>query len=181
MSKYIEYLIYNPFKTWWKARKYFKRPKISFHFFWKLSQNCPIAYTKNVGKILDIYIDDVLWKDKYNSPRHERDPFIWVCFFKQFGFSINFDIYYRNEFGERVVGNMYYWEYMLDYLYYHHTLTCFPVWEGNSKLYKYIFEFKNTEGGSKDVLSPCKYIVPSVAMSLNKEGIKQLKKELKNA
>lgn len=47
---------------------------------------------KNTGKILDIYGCDLLWKDKYNTPRYEYFPFIAITFFKRFQIGIIFII-----------------------------------------------------------------------------------------
>lgn len=167
----INISIKNPLKTWWKMRMWFKRPKISISFFSNPIYNCPYTWLKNISSILDIWASDIMWKDKYNSPRHEANPFIWVCFFRKFGFSINFNIYYRDEFGERQNGSAYYWEYLLNVLEYHKSLDKgYSNWEGESRLY----EYRDKDGEIKK----SKYNIPVVAMSLNKRGIKQLKKEI---
>lgn len=104
-------------------------PKPRLHLFKNIIYNCPYASYNRVGKIIDIWSSDVMWKDKYDSPRHERDPFIWICFFKTFGFSINFKINYVDEEGKICDGGMYYWEYLLDFLYYRKDLTKWDKWE----------------------------------------------------
>jgi hypothetical protein len=131
---------------------------------------------------LGVDFHDIGWKDKWNSPRHERNPYIWVCFFRRFGFSINFNVYCRNEFGELESGDTYYWEYLLEWLYYKEkkTLRCYSVWQYDSRLYRNRIKYGNAEDGSEDEYSPFKMIVPCVALSLNKKGIKELKKELSN-
>lgn len=171
-NSYISYWIENPFKTWWKARKYFKRPKL----------HC--CFTREnfyrVGKILDIEISNVQWKDKWNTPRHEKSPIISIKLFRKFEFSITFSIYYLNEFGDKKNGDMEYWEYLLNWLYYKQkkTLKCYSAWREDSKLYKYITKHGNSEDGSEDEYSPFPIVTPCVSMSLNKKGIKQLKQEL---
>jgi hypothetical protein len=182
IGKYFGIWIDNPLKTWMKARKYFKMPKISFHPFLNLRHNCPYISYKNVAKILEIAMHDVGWKDKWDSPRHERNPYIWVCFFRRFGFSINFDIYYKDEFGLTQSGDGYYWEYLLEWLHYKEmkTLRCYSAWQYDSRLYKNRVKCGMAEGGSDDKYEPLKMVVPCVALSLNKEGVKQLKEELKN-
>lgn len=124
----FSWFIMNPLRTWWKARKYFRRPKIEFHFFKDIAYNCPFATFNNVAKIIEIRSVDVQWKDKYNEPRHETDPYIWVCFFRKFGFSINFKIYF-NEDGKKQDGGMYYWEYLLDFLYYRKDINKVDEWK----------------------------------------------------
>ena len=74
---------------------------------------------------------------------------------------------------------MEYWEYILNWLYYKNkqTLRCYSTWIGNSKLYK-TCKYGNAEDGSEDTWKALPYIVPCVSMSLNKQGIKELKREL---
>lgn len=165
-NKWISICIENPLKTWKEAKKYFKKPKASIHFFSHPMHNCPYATFKYIAKIVDLKASDIMWKDKYNTPRHEISPYIWICFFKRFGFSINWNISYYDEFGEKQCGDTYYWEYLLDYLYYEKRLTHYPCWVSDSKLYKY-----SSEGKTKSV----EEAIPVVAMSLNKKGIKILK------
>lgn len=178
-NKWISYYITNPLKSWWKARKYFKRPKISFRIYRvRKYSGYPYASYNWIAKILDIHIHDVSWKDKYDSPRHERNPIVWICLFRFIAFTIHFNIYYYNEFGEKQGGDMYYWEYLLEWLYYRQSLTCYSTWIGKSGIYKTIDEYGKANDGSEDTYKPCQYVVPTVAMSLNKTGIKKLKEEL---
>lgn len=172
---WFNFYIENPFKTWWKVRKYFKRPKTRIKFFYKLYH--PYASSSWCGKILDIKITDLKWKDKWNSPRHEGNPLIYFCLFKRFGFYITTCIEYYNEFGEKENGDMEYWEYILNYLYYKKRLRSYSGWTGYSKLYRERI-YSKSEDGSEDTFVPYKYVVPCVAMSLNKKGIAKLKEEL---
>jgi hypothetical protein len=180
LDEYCGIWIDNPLKTWWKAREYFKRPKMSFMFFNDIYRCCPYASIKNVGKIIDIQIHDVGWKDKWDTPRHERSPYIWICFFKRFGISIGFHIYYHNEFGLIENGDMEYWEYLLKWLYYKEkkTLRCYSHWEMDSKVYRKCVKYGEAEDGSEDVFEPYKVIIPTVAMSLTKKGALALQKEI---
>ena len=174
LSKWVDIMIENPFKTWWKAREYFKRPKLRFRTFttsWR-------AY-KRGGRILEIDCMDVMWKDKFNSPRHEQSPHISILLFNKFGIRVDFHIDYYDEFGEIQNGDMLYWEYLLEWLYYKekNTLKCYSSWTGNSQLYKTI-KWGKAEDGSEDERIPMTYTLPCVAMSLNRRGIKELKREL---
>ena len=173
-SKWVDIMIENPFKTWWKAREYFKRPKLRFRTFttsWR-------AY-KRGGRILEIDCMDVIWKDKFNSPRHEQSPHISILLFNKFGIRVDFHIDYYDEFGEIQNGDMLYWEYLLEWLYYKekNTLRCYSSWTGNSQLYKTI-KWGKAEDGSEDERIPMTYTLPCVALSLNRRGIKELKREL---
>lgn len=176
----IAFSISNPFKTWWKAKKYFKKPHTTIKFV-NNKFHFPYASKYWQGKLLDINIHDVLWKDKYNSPRHERNPLIYICLFGKYSIWIYPTITYYNEFGEKENGDMYYWEYLLDYLYYskNQSLICYSAWTSDSKLYRTRI-YGNSEDGSKDKIEAMRMVVPCVALSLNKDGIKKLKKELKS-
>lgn len=180
LEKWINLYIQDPLTTWKRVKKYFKKPKISFkiHKVTKIS-GYPYATYKRIGKILDIYIHDVQWKDKWDTSRFESSPYIWICLFRRLALSVQFNIFYQDEFGEDIDGNREYWEYVLDYLFYkdQKTLRCYSVWEGQSQLYKEVI-YGNAEDGSDDKYKPYPWIIPTVAMSLNKEGIKQLKNEL---
>lgn len=158
--------IENPFKTWWKARKYFKIPKTKVTFY----------FNKNLStaKILDIVSSDLMWKDKWNSPRHEDNPHICICFFKKFGIQIIPRIYGTDEFGEKEEKDMHYWEYLLDYLYYSKTLKLTSCWTTSSDIFQHTVRYG--ENGSKDKKEP--YYVPIYThlFSLNKKGLKEFKK-----
>lgn len=169
LNQWFSVCIEHPLKTWKKAKKYFKKPKTTIHFFSNPIYNCPYASYNYIAKIIDIRVFDIGWKDKFSTPRHERSPYVWICFFKRFGFSINWHIYYYNEFGEKQCGDIYYWEYLLDYIYYNKNLTHYPCWVSDSRLYKYMTNYK------EKTMKAIEYAVPVVAMSLNKLGIKELK------
>lgn len=179
-EKWFNIYIENPFKTWWKAKDYFKKPKSVFKFHTvKKYKGYPYIAWKYLGKILDINIHDVWWKDKFNTPRHERNPLIYICLFRKFAFTATPRIWYYDEFGEKQSGDMEYWEYILNWLYYKEekTLKCYSIWTRDSELYRKIV-YGEAENGSEDTFKPLDEAVPVVSMSLNKKGIEQLKKEL---
>ncbi len=171
--------IENPFKTWWRAKKYFKFPDITINFGWH-PYHYPYATSYWRGKILDINIHDLYWKDKFNSPRHERNPLIYICLFSRISLWIVFGKHYYNEFGKKQDGSLEYWEYILKHLYYakNKNLKCYSCWTTDSRLYKHISKYGNKKDGSEDEIVPYKMIVPTVSMSLNKKGIKKLMEEL---
>ena len=103
-GKHYKYL-QCPFRTWWKAKKYFKKPKFKFYFgpMWKYNGKVktkfgeyddyeykggywPAASTEflkwNTPKWFPIHIVswDIGWKDKYNTPRYEH-PGYFIIFF----------------------------------------------------------------------------------------------------
>lgn len=93
-----------PFATWWKARKYFKRPKFKFYFGrmqkkeWYTGSNKFIIqpyfyvdkgfryfvsgdYLKwSMSKWFPILVEsrDICWKDKYDTPRYEHPGFFSI-------------------------------------------------------------------------------------------------------
>lgn len=141
MNDLFSFYLQNPLRTWWKAKKYFKRPKIEIHFFKDLHRNCPYARYDYVARILDIQSYDVMWKSKWNSPRHERSPYVWVCFFRKFGFSINFHITYIDYKGKIQDGDSFYWEYLLDFLYFRKDLSKVDLWQNMDGSYIPIKQF----------------------------------------
>ncbi len=209
-NSFIHIFVENPLKTWWKARKYFKIPRLHIKFFFapqlkyddeylrkKLKDrsyknpfkekiehiktlinsqsyhnSCPYANYKRTGKILDVYSSDVLWKDKYGSPRHEKSPYIFFCLFRLIGFAIRFYIPAYNEFGEKENGDLYYWEYLLDYLYYEKTLEVNKFWFYSSKIYR-----KTISGDeAEDRKISYEQVIQAPLFSLNKRGLKEFKK-----
>ena len=167
--------INNPFKTWWKARKYFKKPSIKCHFG-LLKYSFPYANRDYIGKIIDISIQDVMWKDKYNSPRHERNPYVWICLFRLFRFEIGTRINALTETGKVEDRSTFYWEYLLDYLYYSKSLKINQCWEYTSKVYHYTKYYSNREDGEEDQIVPYKMVIQTPLFSLNKRGLKEFNK-----
>lgn len=103
-NKYISIDIQNPFKTWWKVRKYFKFPELY------------ISSTNKYYSEYWFYIQtfDILWKDKWNSPRQEINPRITISIFKKFALNISIE--------GNIKYSWIYWETILDYLYYTNDL-----------------------------------------------------------
>ena len=167
--------INNPFKTWWKARKYFKRPSFKC-YFGLLKYSFPYANRDYIGKIIDISIQDVMWKDKYNSPRHERNPYVWICLFRLFRFEISTRINALTETGKVEDRSTFYWEYLLDYLYYSKSLKINQCWEYSSKVYHYTKYYSNREDGEEDQVVPYKMVIQTPLFSLNKNGLKEFNK-----
>ena len=167
--------INNPFKTWWKARKYFKKPSIKCHFG-LLKYSFPYANRDYIGKIIDISIQDVMWKDKYNSPRHERNPYVWICLFRLFRFEIDTRINALTETGKVEDRSTFYWEYLLDYLYYSKSLKINQCWEYSSKVYHYTKYYSNREDGEEDQVVPYKMVIQTPLFSLSKNGLKEFNK-----
>ena len=134
------------------------------------------VHWRYIGKIIDISIQDVCWKDKYNSPRHERNPYLWICLFRLFRFEISTRINALTETGKVEDRSMFYWEYLLDYLYYSKSLKISRCWEHSSKVYHYTKYYSNREDGEEDQIVPYKMVIQTPLFSLNKNGLKEFNK-----
>ena len=107
-NKYFSFYWENPLKTYNKIKKYFKPLKLKFD----------ITFNKvgNVAKILDIKAYDLMWKDKWNSPRHEHNPVINISLFNCLHAQILFTLKADS------MSDMVYWEAALWWLYYRKSL-----------------------------------------------------------
>lgn len=104
-NKYFWICVENPFKTYNKIKKYFKPLKPQFY----------IGKTWGGGsKILDIICWDLCWKSKWDSPRHEWDPYFKIVLFNMWEFRITWS--YINDAGDNE--SMEYWESALNWLYF---------------------------------------------------------------
>ena len=103
IGKYSKYL-QCPFATWWKARKYFKRPRFKFYFgplhkyhgkvktqfgeyddyttkgYWPMASTEYLKWYTSKWFPIHVMSWDIGWKDKWNSPRYER-PGHFIIFF----------------------------------------------------------------------------------------------------
>lgn len=127
LNKFIYVKINNPFKTWWKAKKYFKRPKIRFN----ISIHNPINYVKYYarrgGLFILLDIQDVSWKYKYNDISFEYEPYINIVLFSIFNVNIRFAQNYNNR-----DYTLEYWESILMYVYKNTSLLealKYSLWE----------------------------------------------------
>lgn len=147
-SKYYKYLTC-PFRTWWKARKYFKRPKFKFYFgktcknngwiesekfgkfqdfqqkgFWPFASTEYLKWTTSKWFPINVFSQDIVWKDKYDSPRFERPGYFIIFFGRsyhnswQIGFSVKAPEFWCNSNSTRCDSPDNYWESMLWYLFY---------------------------------------------------------------
>lgn len=107
-NKYFDFYFENPFKTYNKIKDYFRIIKPKFQIGW---------FKSNKAKILEINSFDLMWKDKWNSPRHEFNPRILISIFNYLHIRIDFTI------GEDSMHDMVYWESALWWLYYNKPLN----------------------------------------------------------
>lgn len=118
IGKYYKYL-QCPFATWWKARKYFKRPRFKFYFgrMQKKEWNSGSDVFKikpqyiymdkgfryflsgdyikwNTSELFPVLMEsrDICWKDKYNTPRYEHPGFFSIIFGRDLRYAWQFVI-----------------------------------------------------------------------------------------
>ena len=70
---------------------------------------------KNINPIIDIRSSSLGWKSKYDSPRHEWDPYFAITFFRKYRIMWMWN-YITNDSNDNV-RSMATWEALLDYLY----------------------------------------------------------------
>lgn len=112
----------NPWYHWWKARKYFKRPKAHFLFrknFWTFGLPIRRDY---YSPVIDIEFHALGWKDKWDSPRHEWDPMICITFFRTWHLLWIFNWATKHK-KDSITGSMATWEAILDYTRYDKSLS----------------------------------------------------------
>ena len=106
--KWIYLDIRNPFKTMKKLKGVFK--PLKYYFKWNTNTDWfPMLWCSKPAYI-HIMSVDVGWKDKFDSPRYEYPPAIWIHLFK-----LNL-IWYWELPNEKYMDD--YWEQALWYLYY---------------------------------------------------------------
>ena len=104
--------IENPLATYNKVKGIFKPLKWKFYY-----GNSPITYYNQIGKILQVNIQDVGWKDKWNTPRFEESPFIMIILFNKFKFTWVLEV-------SNFKGQLdFYWEQILWYLHYYRNTS----------------------------------------------------------
>ena len=114
-KNWIYIFVENPFKTMNKLKGVFKPLKMKFWFgnpFY-----VPLMFAGTHGKLFDLRVQDVMWKDKFDTPRFEECPFIRISLFNKFCF-----LWYWT-FENQMEDNDY-WEQALWYLYYYNTTSC---------------------------------------------------------
>ena len=113
--KYLYVDIVNPKKTMNKLKGIFKPLKCCF----KHGKNLSTSHLLWVSKphLIQIVIHDVGWKDKYDTPRFECSPYIWIHIFKwDLIWCWSLPLHQKHREDE-------YWEQALWYLYYNKTIS----------------------------------------------------------
>lgn len=114
-GKYLYIDISNSKKTINKLKGVFKSLKCYFRFT-KGWDYYPVLWCSKPS-FIQIVAHDVGWKDKYDTPRYEVPPYVWIHIYK-----FNFIWYWGlPEHQSHEIDN--YWEQVLWYLYYYNTLS----------------------------------------------------------
>ena len=108
LKNWIHISIKNPFKTMNKLKGVFVPLDRMFQCGTKVYY--PFIYCPKPAKIL-IRCCDVEWKDKWNSPRYEEPPYVWIHLF-------GFNLIWWWARKEHAFEDDDYWEQALWYLYY---------------------------------------------------------------
>ena len=114
---YYDYKIFhleweNPFGTMNKLKGIFK--PLKRYFIWGFNIHPPIIYCSK-PELIFIRCRDVEWKDKWETPRYEEPPHIWISLF---GFNLFWYWDLPNSYNLKKEGVDDYWEQALWYLYY---------------------------------------------------------------
>ena len=98
-NQYFDFYWENPLKTYNSVKHIFKplKPEVSLY-----------RGKGREAKILSINAFDVVWKDKYDSPRHEYNPRIEISLFNYFHWKIEFTLKDNDS-----INDMVYWEAIL--------------------------------------------------------------------
>lgn len=118
---YIYINISNPKKTMNKIKGVFKPLKLYFRFTVNKRGPYPVLWVYEPSYI-QIMFEDVGWKDKYDTPRFEHHPYVWIHIYKlnfvwYWDFSKSFGLANPKEYIDE------YWEQALWYLYYYNTYS----------------------------------------------------------
>lgn len=112
--------IFNIFSFSWSKDTITKRIRgvfIPLQLTFKFTKNyCPFMFNCMYGKLLSISIQPVKWKDKYDTPRHEENPFISIGLFNKYFFNWTWKL--PQHIGTHWIDNDDYWEQALWYIYY---------------------------------------------------------------
>lgn len=108
--------ITNPKRTINKIKKVFKPLKCYFKFKKGLYVPFPVLWVSK-PHCIQIIFHDVGWKDKYDTPRFEYPPYVWIHLFKW-----NFVWYWGLPLHQDHREDQY-WEQALWYLYYHNNIS----------------------------------------------------------
>ena len=107
--------ISNPFRIMRKVKKVFVPLKCKFYHGKNTIGNIYMGVKPN---LINIKTKDVMWKDKFDSPRFEASPIIWIHLF---GYNLVWSWELDSSFKNEMIDD--WWEQVLWYLYYYNTYS----------------------------------------------------------
>jgi hypothetical protein len=108
--------ISNPFRTMKRVKGVFVPLRCVFRHGKNIHREIYNYYFNNPSSsFFKIKSRDVMWKDKYDTPRHESDPIIWIRIFN-YDFIWTWDLYPHLKETKLYVSD--WWEQVLWYVYY---------------------------------------------------------------
>lgn len=116
-NPWISFYIENPFKTMKKIKGIFIPLRSEFIYS---KNSCPF-FNVHRGKFLSISIQDIQWKDKWQTPRHEENPYISIRFFNKY--YLNWTWVLPPHLKGTKLDELDYWEQALWYLYYYRNIS----------------------------------------------------------
>ena len=119
--KFLYISIVNPKKTINKLKEIFKPLKLYFRFTKSIYAPYPVFWVSKPAYI-QIMSQDIGWKDKYDSPRFEHHPYIWIHIYK-WNFVWYWDLPDSIGYNLKIDYIEEYWEQALWYLYYYNTYS----------------------------------------------------------
>lgn len=131
-----------PYYDWWQCRKYIKVPH--WHLagcgkwgnVWNFGLPINIKY---YNPIFSIKTSNVGWKDKYDSPRHEWNPYFAITIFRKWM------IWWTLCWSKDYIENMTTWEAILAHNYYNADIKEYAhnrYWVGKDNIKHYINTLK---------------------------------------
>jgi len=132
----------NPFKTMKQLKGVFRPLRKYFRMSFKEWDYSPVLWCSRPS-FIQIMTHDVMWKDKYDSPRYEVPPYIWIHVYK-----LNLVWYWDLPINllkdsESHIDD--YWEQALWYLYYTNTISQVLLGKSNIEMAKESWPWQDYE------------------------------------
>jgi len=142
-KKYLYIDISNPKRTMNELKGVFKPLKLYFKFVKDEYAPYPILWVSKPA-FVQIMFHDVGWKDKYDTPRFEYHPYIWIHIYK-WNFVWYWDLPDTIGYNPKTDHIDDYWEQALWYLYYTNTISQVLLGKSNIEMAKESWPWQDYE------------------------------------